>query len=124
VNSLILKEIALSYEHDSQPDNYFMKPKSHKNTLEGITLEQMVKSLQQHYGWEALANQINIKCFKFEPTVKSSLSFLRKTDWAREKVERLYQKTTFKNVPQAEAISAAENSDKPVDPWAAHRKKD
>jgi uncharacterized protein (DUF2132 family) len=96
-----------------------MNQKSQKNTLEGITLEQIVRALQQHYGWEELSNQINIKCFKFEPTVKSSLSFLRKTDWAREKVERLYQKTVFKK-----ALPTPIDPSKQEDPWAAHRKKD
>ena len=61
-----------------------------KDPLHGKTLEAIVTELQEHYGWEELANQININCFKSDPSVRSSLTFLRKTDWARKKVESLY----------------------------------
>jgi uncharacterized protein (DUF2132 family) len=60
------------------------------NPLHGITLEQLVTELQQHYGWEELAERININCFKNDPSIKSSLKFLRRTPWAREQVEQLY----------------------------------
>jgi uncharacterized protein (DUF2132 family) len=60
------------------------------NPLHGVTLEKIVTDLVEYYGWEDLAEQININCFKSDPSVKSSLKFLRKTPWAREKVERLY----------------------------------
>jgi uncharacterized protein (DUF2132 family) len=60
------------------------------NPLHGITLETMVRQLHAHYGWDELTNHVRINCFAFNPTVKSSLTFLRKTPWAREKVERLY----------------------------------
>ncbi len=60
------------------------------NPLHGLTLEVILTSLVDHYGWEELGCSINIKCFKHEPSMKSSLKFLRKTPWAREKVERLY----------------------------------
>ncbi|MDX1391378.1 MAG: VF530 family protein [Rheinheimera sp.] len=60
------------------------------NPLHGVTLEQIVTALVDHYGWPALATQIDIKCFKIDPSVKSSLKFLRKTPWARQKVEQLY----------------------------------
>jgi uncharacterized protein (DUF2132 family) len=58
--------------------------------LHGITLKQIVEALHEHYGWERLAEKININCFKSNPSVNSSLKFLRKTNWAREQVERLY----------------------------------
>ncbi len=58
--------------------------------LHGKTLEAIVTELVSHYGWEELSQQININCFKSNPSVKSSLTFLRKTDWARKKVESLY----------------------------------
>jgi uncharacterized protein (DUF2132 family) len=61
-----------------------------KDPLHGKTLEAIVTELQAHYGWEELSRQININCFKSNPSVKSSLTFLRKTDWARKKVESLY----------------------------------
>lgn len=60
------------------------------NPLHGITLEQVITQLQAHYGWEALGQLISIRCFQADPSVKSSLKFLRKTPWAREKVEALY----------------------------------
>ena len=61
-----------------------------KNPLHGVTLEQIVTTLVDHFGWPALAQQIDINCFKTDPSVKSSLKFLRKTPWARQKVEELY----------------------------------
>ncbi len=61
-----------------------------RNPLEGITLEMMVNALVENYGWERLGRKININCFNENPSVKSSLKFLRKTPWARKKVEDLY----------------------------------
>jgi len=60
------------------------------NPLHGFTLEQIVQELQQHYGWEELAQRIRINCFYENPSVSSSLKFLRKTPWARTKVEDLF----------------------------------
>ena len=62
------------------------------NPLHGITLEKIVINLVEHFGWDELGRRIKIKCFQNEPSVKSSLKFLRKTDWARKKVEELYIK--------------------------------
>lgn len=64
-------------------------------TLDGVTLEAIVTRLQEHYGWEQLAQRIDINCFRSEPSIKSSLKFLRKTPWARAKVEQLYLETRF-----------------------------
>jgi uncharacterized protein (DUF2132 family) len=61
-----------------------------KDPLHGKTLEAILNELVANYGWEELAQQININCFKSNPSIKSSLTFLRKTDWARKKVESLY----------------------------------
>ncbi len=61
-----------------------------KDPLHGITLEMVVSFLVDYYGWEELSYRININCFKSNPSVKSSLTFLRKTPWARKKVEDLY----------------------------------
>jgi len=69
-----------------------------KNPLHGITLEQLVTELQQHYGWEELSERVNINCFKKDPSIKSSLKFLRRTPWAREEVERLYIHLLGKNL--------------------------
>ena len=67
------------------------------NPLHNITLEQIMNYLVENYGWEYLAQQVNINCFKSNPTVKSSLTFLRKTPWARAKVESLYLYLKRKN---------------------------
>lgn len=58
--------------------------------LHGITLQAILERLVEHYGWEALGRRIRIRCFMSDPSIKSSLTFLRKTPWARLKVERLY----------------------------------
>lgn len=64
-------------------------PKSN-DPLHGITLKQIVTDLSEDLGWEELGYRINIRCFTHDPSIKSSLTFLRKTPWAREKVERLW----------------------------------
>jgi hypothetical protein len=61
-----------------------------RNPLHGLTLEAMVTALADHYSWEGLAQRIAIRCFAVDPSVSSSLKFLRKTPWARDKVEGLY----------------------------------
>ena len=63
------------------------------NPLHGLTLEFIVKQLFFHYGWEKMGVLIKVDCFKNNPSLKSSLKFLRKTDWARKKVENLYLNT-------------------------------
>ncbi len=60
------------------------------NPLHGQTLEMIVNALVERYGWSELGNRINIRCFVNDPSVKSSLKFLRKTPWARKKVEKLF----------------------------------
>jgi len=69
---------------DNQPK------KQPNNPLHGMKLAVILEELLAHYGWEGLAMEININCFKSDPSIKSSLKFLRKTKWARDKVERLY----------------------------------
>jgi len=65
-------------------------PVQPKNPLHGITLKIMIEELEAKYGWAGLASKINIKCFTDKPSVNSSLTFLRKTPWARQKVEDYY----------------------------------
>lgn len=67
------------------------------NPLHGKTLEMILTHLVEYHGWERLAQAININCFKSDPSIKSSLKFLRKTDWARKKVEELYLETPQKS---------------------------
>lgn len=67
-----------------------------RNPLHGVTLEAMVRALEAHYGWDELSRRIPVRCFTNDPSVSSSLRFLRKTPWAREKVENLYLLTLRK----------------------------
>lgn len=61
-----------------------------RNPLHGVTLERLLNELVDHYGWEAMGARIPIRCFTSDPSISSSLKFLRKTPWAREKVEGMY----------------------------------
>ncbi len=63
---------------------------NNKDPLHGKKLEDIINELVDFYGWEQLGNMINIRCFQLDPSVKSSLHFLRRTPWARDKVEGLY----------------------------------
>ncbi len=69
------------------------------NPLHGLTLEMVVRRLVDQYGWGELAQKIDINCFKSDPSIKSSLKFLRKTQWARDKVENLYISTFVRKSP-------------------------
>ncbi len=80
-----------------------MSPPGAKNPLEGITLETIVTELVAHFGWDELGQQVRIKCFTTDPSVPSSLKFLRKTPWARAKVESLFM---FMRREQARAARA------------------
>ena len=73
-----------------------MENSKSKDPLHGITLQKIVEQLVAHYGFDTLGELIKIKCFTDNPSVKSSLTFLRKTDWARKQVEDLYIKSRSK----------------------------
>jgi len=77
-------------------------PDQKNNPLHGKTLEMILEHLVSAYGWEELGERINIRCFNENPSIKSSLTFLRKTDWARAKVESLYIYTLRKERQAAE----------------------
>jgi len=64
---------------------------THKDPLHGVTLENILTHLSAQYGWPELGRRIPIRCFLFDPSIKSSLHFLRRTPWARQKVEELYR---------------------------------
>jgi uncharacterized protein (DUF2132 family) len=75
------------------PDSETPKPvprAESKDPLHGVTLERLLTELVAHFGWRELGNRIAIRCFLFDPSIKSSLTFLRKNPWARTKVEELY----------------------------------
>ncbi|AQQ68255.1 transporter [Microbulbifer agarilyticus] len=76
-----------------------MSKEQPNNPLHGVTLERVVTRLQEHYGWDGLADRISINCFKSDASIKSSLKFLRKNQWARDKVEKLYVSTFEKKSP-------------------------
>ncbi len=67
-----------------------MEEKKNTDPLHGKTLQMILEYLVDYYGWENLGLRINIRCFNYDPSIKSSLAFLRKTPWARKKVEELY----------------------------------
>ncbi len=69
---------------------FFAYMTTQKNSLDGVTLETMLTELVSQLGWEAMAEQIQIRCFTSDPSIQSSLKFLRRTPWARAKVEALY----------------------------------
>ena len=70
-----------------------MNGEQKNNPLHGVKLADILEALVTEYGWEELGYRIDIRCFNYDPSIKSSLKFLRRTPWAREKVERLYLKT-------------------------------
>ena len=108
------------------------------NPLHGVKLADIVEHLVNKFGWEELGAKININCFNSNPSIKSSLKFLRRTPWAREKVERLYLRSIGKRVPRKkrpvetvekviEESVAGESTAKVVEvpddsPWAAAKK--
>jgi uncharacterized protein (DUF2132 family) len=71
---------------------------ANKDPLHGKTLEVIITELVDHFGWEAFAKQIKLNCFSNNPSIKSSLKFLRRTPWARYKVEQLFLKTLKKRI--------------------------
>ena len=83
------------------------------NPLHGVSLETIVTELELRYGWDGLAQRININCFKSDPSVKSSLKFLRKTPWAREKVENLYVRSLSQKSAKLNKPKAQQNKVKP-----------
>lgn len=87
-----------------------MTTHSSKDPLHGVTLEALVTALVERYGWEELAQRIKINCFKSDPSIKSSLKFLRRTPWARQEVEALYIATVNEPATSEEPLAD--------DPWA------
>tara|TARA_R110002074_G_scaffold239298_1_gene411107 strand:- start:347 stop:625 length:279 start_codon:yes stop_codon:yes gene_type:complete len=88
-----------------------------KDPLHGLTLEDIITALEQRYGWSELGKQIKIRCFTHDPSISSSLKFLRKTPWARKKVETLYLHTQWpeKNVWLEAQDTLKNKSDKTQD---------
>ncbi|MGY3112141.1 uncharacterized protein (DUF2132 family) [Pantoea eucalypti] len=99
-----------------------MNAHTSKDPLHGVTLEMQIKSLVAQYGWEELGKRININCFKSDPSVKSSLKFLRRTPWARAEVEALYLDSL--SVQPAAREEPADAEQAPAeDPWGNWRDK-
>jgi uncharacterized protein (DUF2132 family) len=77
--------------HDQPDEPAAAAPRDHsRNPLHGVTLERMLVELVDHFGWRAMGERIRIRCFTSDPSIPSSLKFLRKTPWARDKVEDMY----------------------------------
>lgn len=91
-----------------------MTGQTSKDPLHGVTLEMQVNALVTQYGWVKLSKLININCFKNDPSVKSSLKFLRRTPWARDEVEALY-------LDSLEDIVIEETNEPTDDPWENSR---
>jgi uncharacterized protein (DUF2132 family) len=85
-----------------------------KDPLHGVTLEMQINALVAHYGWGELAKLIKINCFKSDPSVKSSLKFLRRTPWARAEVEALY-------LDSVDDLAANKADESAFNPWSAGR---
>lgn len=81
-----MKSKPINKENKDQPNN----------PLHGVKLAEILEFLEAEYGWEELGKRIKIRCFTHDPSIKSSLKFLRRTPWAREKVERLYLRSVKK----------------------------
>ena len=77
-----------------------MQEQQPNNPVHGVKLADMLQYLFEVYGWEGLADRINVRCFKFDPSVNSSLAFLRKTPWAKEELQKLYIYTVSRNPTQ------------------------
>ena len=92
-----------------------MNQPQRNNPLHGITLKAILEYLVAEYGWERLGERINIHCFNYEPSINSSLKFLRKTDWARAKVERLYLDSISFDERKGKKASAEEAPDEASD---------
>ncbi len=89
---MTLRAVSLLVLYSAQP-LLIMPDSQPNNPLHGLTLATILEQLVDRYGWEELADRIPINCFKTNPSIKSSLTFLRKTDWARQRVEGLYLKS-------------------------------
>jgi len=93
-----------------------MSTQPSKDPLHGVTLEALLNALVAQYGWAILAKEVNINCFKSDPSIKSSLKFLRRTPWARKEVENLYL-----NMLEEQQSNPASSEQSP---WANWRKKE
>ena len=85
--------IQVLFRQIGMPNRINMDNTQPNNPLHGVKLLDILEHLTQNFTWEELASEININCFKKDPSIKSSLKFLRRTPWAREKVERFYLKS-------------------------------
>jgi uncharacterized protein (DUF2132 family) len=95
------------------------------NPLHGITLQNLLTELVDVYGWEYLAEQVEVRCFMFDPSIKSSLKFLRKTQWARDKVEAIYLSmlaeqtdSQTENDSQSHSEDGSQSQPESINPWA------
>lgn len=88
-----------------------MTEEKSRDPLQGITLERIITDLHEYYGWEALAEKVHIRCFMENPSLMSSLKFLRRTPWARAKVERLYVRLIRRHDVKSVKYNEGENQE-------------
>lgn len=95
--------------------------RTQQDPLHGVKLEAMLNYLVEKIGWAAMAEQVKVNCFRSDPSIKSSLKFLRRTPWARDKVEALYiEQVTGEKVTRPPLAYRQKKSDS-LDPWAKHK---
>jgi len=86
------------------PQRRVMHQSESKDPLHGVTLERLLTELVTEYGWAELSRRIEVRCFMFDPSIKSSLTFLRKTPWARTKIEEMYVRWKATGAKAGEAV--------------------
>ena len=87
-----------------------MSNQQQRDPLHGVTLERILTELVAQFGWEAMHQNVRIRCFESAPSIKSSLAFLRKTPWAREKVEAMYVRMIKRRAREATRVSAPDGT--------------
>jgi uncharacterized protein (DUF2132 family) len=98
--------------------------KTQQDPLHGVKLEAMLNYLVEHIGWAGMAGQVKVNCFRSDPTIKSSLKFLRRTPWARDKVEALYLELVTNEKVTRPPLALRQKKDEAADPWAKHTQDD
>lgn len=87
-----------------------MPEQYHNDPLHGMTLQKILEALVDKFGWKSLSRMVEIRCFYNDPSIKSSLKFLRKTEWARKKVEDLYVKHCVKGIVENKSQNCQKNA--------------
>lgn len=95
--------------------------KTQRDPLHGVKLEAMLNYLVEMIGWKGMADQVKVNCFLSDPSIKSSLKFLRRTPWARDKVEALYIEQVTGDKVTRPPLAVRKKPEDVGDPWAKHK---